>query len=149
MHRRQGDVCSRTRLDGDAREGESTFTRKENCTVRTRILEKQNRLQMSQVFPFRASMIRWALLFKDSISEAASPNRCCSHAVLLPLHLAGLRRRLARNFPGETMLRVGDGDENTTLRKEEIMLETVPMLAAEAGNIGPFIPLGFAGLGAG
>ena len=29
------------------------------------------------------------------------------------------------------------------------MLETVPMLAAEAGNIGPFIPLGFAGLGAG
>ena len=27
----------------------------------TRILEKQNRLQMSQVFPFRASMIKWAL----------------------------------------------------------------------------------------
>jgi hypothetical protein len=93
--------------------------------VGTRILEKQNRLQMSQVFPFRASMIKWALLFKDSmsgteervkspdshtnckcthrsktkrcpargitrtftpskfrsrISEAASPNRCCSHA---------------------------------------------------------------------
>src|SRR5215475_7952804 len=83
---------------------------------------------MSQVFPFRASMIKWALLFKDSmsgteervklpdshtnckcthrsktkrcpprgiawtftpgkfrsrISEAASPNRCCSHAALL------------------------------------------------------------------
>src|SRR6516164_1663961 len=34
----------------------------------TRILEKQNRLQMSQVFPFLASMIKWALLFKDSIS---------------------------------------------------------------------------------
>src|SRR6516162_2527727 len=33
-----------------------------------RILEKQNRLQMSQVFPFRASMIKWALLFKDSMS---------------------------------------------------------------------------------
>ena len=47
------------------------------------------------------------------------------------------------------MLRVGGGNENTTQRKEEIMLETVPMLAAEAGNIGPFIPLGFAGLGAG
>src|SRR5215468_911743 len=30
--------------------------------------EKQNRLQMSQVFPFRASMIEWALLFKDSMS---------------------------------------------------------------------------------
>jgi hypothetical protein len=32
----------------------------------TRILEKQNRLQMSQVFPFRASMIKWASLSKDS-----------------------------------------------------------------------------------
>ena len=29
------------------------------------------------------------------------------------------------------------------------MLETVPMLAAEAGNFGPFLPLAFAGLGAG
>jgi F-type H+-transporting ATPase subunit c len=29
------------------------------------------------------------------------------------------------------------------------MLETLPMLAAEAGNIGPFLPLAFAGLGAG
>jgi F-type H+-transporting ATPase subunit c len=47
------------------------------------------------------------------------------------------------------MLRVGVGNENTTLRKEENMLETVPMLAAEAGNFGPFLPLAFAGLGAG
>jgi len=47
------------------------------------------------------------------------------------------------------MPRVGGGNENTTLRKEEIMLETVPMLAAEAGNFGPFLPLAFAGLGAG
>jgi F-type H+-transporting ATPase subunit c len=46
------------------------------------------------------------------------------------------------------MLRVGGGNENTTQRKEEIMLETVPMLA-EAGNPGPFLPLAFAGLGAG
>jgi uncharacterized protein DUF4340 len=30
------------------------------------------------------------------VSEAASPNRCCSHAVLVSLHLAGLRRALAR-----------------------------------------------------
>jgi len=96
---------------------------------------------MSQAFPFRASMIKWALLFKDSmsgteervklpdshinckcthrsktkrrpprgiawtfapskfrsrISEAASPNRCCSHSALLPLDLAGPRRGLAR-----------------------------------------------------
>jgi F-type H+-transporting ATPase subunit c len=29
------------------------------------------------------------------------------------------------------------------------MLETLPTLAAEAGNIGPFLPLAFAGLGAG
>jgi len=41
----------------------------------SRILEKQNRLQMSQVFPFRASMIRWALLFKDSISKGAPGDR--------------------------------------------------------------------------
>jgi F-type H+-transporting ATPase subunit c len=47
------------------------------------------------------------------------------------------------------MLRVGGGNENTTLRKEKNMLETVPMLAAEAGNFGPFLPLAFAGLGAG
>jgi hypothetical protein len=40
----------------------------QNGSTRTRILEKQNRLQMSQVFPFRASMIKWALLFKDSMS---------------------------------------------------------------------------------
>jgi F-type H+-transporting ATPase subunit c len=29
------------------------------------------------------------------------------------------------------------------------MLDTLPMLAAEAGNIGSFLPLAFAGLGAG
>jgi F-type H+-transporting ATPase subunit c len=29
------------------------------------------------------------------------------------------------------------------------MLEVIPMLAAEAGNPGPFLSLGFAGLGAG
>jgi len=44
---------------------------------------------------------------------------------------------------------VGVENENTTLRKEMIMVETIPMLAAEAGNFGPFLPLAFAGLGAG
>ena len=29
------------------------------------------------------------------------------------------------------------------------MLDTLPILAAEAGNFGPFLPLAFAGLGAG
>jgi F-type H+-transporting ATPase subunit c len=29
------------------------------------------------------------------------------------------------------------------------MLETLPVLAAEAGNFGPFLPFAFAGLGAG
>ncbi len=29
------------------------------------------------------------------------------------------------------------------------MLETLPILAAEAANFGPFLPLAFAGLGAG
>ena len=39
--------------------------------------------------------------------------------------------------------------KHRTKRKERSMLETLPMLAAEAGNIGPFLPLAFAGLGAG
>jgi F-type H+-transporting ATPase subunit c len=47
------------------------------------------------------------------------------------------------------MLRVGGRNENKKKRKEIIMLETLPILAAEAGNFGPFLPLAFAGLGAG
>jgi F-type H+-transporting ATPase subunit c len=47
------------------------------------------------------------------------------------------------------MLRVGGGTRNTKKTKGIIMLETLPMLAAEAGNFGPFLPLAFAGLGAG
>src|SRR6516164_5711483 len=39
-------------------------------------------------------MISWALLFKDSMSEAASPIDA-AHGLLLPLHLAGPRRGLA------------------------------------------------------
>src|SRR5262249_24343568 len=35
--------------------------------------------------------------FGPAVSEAASPNRCCSHSALLPLHLAGRRRGLARS----------------------------------------------------
>src|SRR6516165_7722281 len=38
-------------------------------------------------------MISWALLFKDSMSEAASPIDA-AHGLLLPLHLAGPRRGL-------------------------------------------------------
>src|ERR1700739_2610253 len=38
------------------------------------------------------------LLFKDSISEAASPNRRCSQQYLDTPHLAALRRGLARNY---------------------------------------------------
>jgi hypothetical protein len=106
-----------------------------------RILEKQNSLQMSQVFPFPCIGDQMALLFKDSISgteeavKLSDPHTNCTcmhkskdqpvreevpglltlnkfrsrcergrftqpmllHAVLLPLHLAGLRRGLARN----------------------------------------------------
>src|ERR1700745_3796920 len=108
----------------------------------TRILEKRNLLQMSQVFPFpyigdqmglafqgfykrdrrtgkviglppqlymhaqikKPSATRRArgsartfnpYKFRSAVSEAASPKRCCSHAVLLSLHLAVLRRGLA------------------------------------------------------
>jgi hypothetical protein len=39
----------------------------------SRILEKRNSLQMSQVFRFRTSVIRWASLFKDSISGTEKP----------------------------------------------------------------------------
>jgi len=46
------------------------------------------------------------------------------------------------------MLRVGGGTKTQHNERKKIMLETVPMLA-EAGNPGPFLPLAFAGLGAG
>ena len=59
-------------------------------------------------------------------------------------------RERTEDFPVETMLRVGGRNEkDKTKRKETSMLETLPMLAAEAGNFGPFLPLAFAGLGAG
>jgi F-type H+-transporting ATPase subunit c len=47
------------------------------------------------------------------------------------------------------MLRVGGRNEKNKKRKEKSMLDTLPLLAAEAGNFGPFLPLAFAGLGAG
>ena len=52
------------------------------------------------------------------------------------------------------MLRVGGGNQkqNTIENKErkEIMLEILPLLAADAGpSFGPMLPLAFAGLGAG
>jgi F-type H+-transporting ATPase subunit c len=47
------------------------------------------------------------------------------------------------------MLRVGGWNEKENKTKGTSMLETLPMLAAEAGNVGPFLPLAFAGLGAG
>jgi F-type H+-transporting ATPase subunit c len=47
------------------------------------------------------------------------------------------------------MLRVGGRNEKNKKRKEKSMLDTLPLLAAEAGNFGPFLPLAFAGLVAG
>ena len=44
----------------------------------TRILEKQNRLQMSQVFPLRYIDEPMGLAFQEFYGEAASPNRRCS-----------------------------------------------------------------------
>ena len=58
-------------------------------------------------------------------------------------------RERTEDFPVETMLRVGGGKEKAEKTKGKDMLETLPMLAAEAGNFGPFLPLAFAGLGAG
>ena len=58
-------------------------------------------------------------------------------------------RERIENFPVETMQRVGAGDEKQEKTKGIIMLETLPILAAEAGNFGQFLPLAFAGLGAG
>jgi hypothetical protein len=64
--------------------------------VYSRILEKQNRLQMSQVL-FHCVRINHqvVLLFKDS-SEAAEPRRChAERGPTYPLHLVGLKRGLA------------------------------------------------------
>jgi F-type H+-transporting ATPase subunit c len=44
---------------------------------------------------------------------------------------------------------VGGRNEKNKKRKEKSMLDTLPIIAAEAGNFGPFLPLAFAGLGAG
>jgi F-type H+-transporting ATPase subunit c len=62
--------------------------------------------------------------------------------------MKGARRHI-KDFPTETMLRVGGRNEKNKIRKETSMLDTLPILAAEAGNFGPFLPLAFAGLGAG
>src|SRR6202045_5560690 len=58
-------------------------------------------------------------------------------------------RERTEDFPAETMLRVGGRNEKDKQTKGTSMLDTLPMLAAEAGNFGPFLPLAFAGLGAG
>src|SRR6516225_10461740 len=126
MPLRQKSLSKLRRMPWELQEWLRNTSSKTAAVNTTRILEKQNRLQMSQVFSFRASMIKWALLLKDSmsgteelvklpdshtnckmnaqiqkpsaarfargivrtfalnkfrsrISEAALPNRCCSH----------------------------------------------------------------------
>src|SRR6516225_4922812 len=48
-----------------------------------RILEKQNRLQMSQVFPFSCIDDQMGVVFQGFYKRAASPKRCCFHVALL------------------------------------------------------------------
>lgn len=62
--------------------------------------------------------------------------------------MKGAKER-TKDFPAGTMQRVGGWNEKQNKTKGKEMLETLPMLAAEAGNFGPFLPLAFAGLGAG
>src|ERR1700745_3573004 len=59
-----------------------------------RILEKQNSLQMSQVFPLRASLIRWALLFKDSIGGTEETDKVTGCPRQLNLHAQFKNRTL-------------------------------------------------------
>ena len=70
-----------------------------------RILEKQNRLQMNQVFRFRAWMIKRALLFKDSMSGTEeriklldSHTNCKMHAQIQKPSAARFARGTARTF---------------------------------------------------
>src|ERR1700745_1087873 len=59
-----------------------------------RILEKQNSLQMSQVFPLRASLIRWALLFKDSIGGTEETDKVTGCPRQLNMHAQFKNRTL-------------------------------------------------------
>jgi hypothetical protein len=62
----------------------------------TRILERQNVLQTSQIL-FRRICVSLVMVlpFKDS-SEAAEPRCATPSGIKLPIPLAGLRRGLAR-----------------------------------------------------
>jgi len=62
----------------------------------TKTLEKQHRLQMSQVFQYPRITIKY-LLFKDSIARPLHPIGAAPNATLRSLDLAGLRRGLARS----------------------------------------------------
>jgi len=53
-----------------------------NCNARTKG-KKQWRHAAREELPEFLTLNK----FRSRMSEAASPNRCCSHAALLPLHL--------------------------------------------------------------
>src|ERR1700745_2787580 len=60
----------------------------------SRILEKQNSLQMSEVFPLRASLFRWALLFKDSRGGTEETDKVTGCPPQLNLHAQFKNRTL-------------------------------------------------------
>jgi hypothetical protein len=59
-----------------------------------RILEKQNGLQMSQVFSYSRIGIRW-FCFSMILARPLHPTAGAFNAILIPLDLADLRRGLA------------------------------------------------------
>jgi hypothetical protein len=62
-------------------------------------LKKQNGSQMSQVFfRIRAFISRWFLRFKNSIAKPPRPTGAAPNAILIPLHITGLRRGLASSY---------------------------------------------------
>jgi hypothetical protein len=85
----------------------------------TRVLEKQNWLQMSQVFFCIRTLIIRLFCFSRILSEAASPIDAAPNATLRSLHLAGLRRGLARNSQKQHQRTCCDAKEKSSRQESE------------------------------
>ena len=72
----------------------------------------------------------------------------CAVYIKLSTDEKGNRERI-KDFPSRPCPAWAAGTKKQKTKGKENMLEILPILAAEAGNFGPMLPLAFAGLGAG